>query len=46
MPERKSILHRAFLQLFDTVALELLVLGLIEASVFLLYRANSISLLW
>ena len=43
MPERKSILHRAFLQLLDIVALELLVLGLLEASVFLLYHTSSIS---
>ena len=43
MPERKSILHRTFLQLLDIVALELLVLCLIEASVILLYHNNSIS---
>ncbi|KAK8798587.1 hypothetical protein WA588_003667 [Blastocystis sp. NMH] len=41
MPERKSILHRTFLQLLDIVALELLVLCLIEASVILLYHNNS-----
>ena len=46
MPERKSILHRTFLQLLDIVALELLVLCLIEASVILLYHNNSISFFW